>query len=144
MNRPQLPGILVHNRQRKLRIDRAALEKFARRALALCARESGPGLTMLDDIHVLLISDARMSDLHERFLGIAGPTDVLTFEHGEIFISVETAKRQAQSFRSSLGKELRLYLVHGLLHLGGWEDGDATARRRIGRVQGRILTRAWR
>ena len=45
----------------------------------------------------ILISDRRMSELHRRFMGIAGPTDVITFQHGEIFISTETARRQARS-----------------------------------------------
>ena len=49
--------------------------------------------------------------------GLAGPTDVLTFRHGEIVISVETATRQAKVFRSSLAGEIRLYLLHGSLHL---------------------------
>ena len=40
--------------------------------------------------------------IHRRFMGIAGPTDVITFQHGEIFISVETARRQAQAHRTSL------------------------------------------
>jgi len=142
MKSAPLPQIFVHNRQRKVAVDRAAVEKFARRALPLCAGEKGSGLTNLDEIHVLLISDQRMSALHERFLQIAGPTDVITFEHGEIFISVETAQRQARTFRSSLGGELRLYLVHGLLHLRGWNDADTPGRRRMERAQERIVRQA--
>lgn len=137
-----LPQIFVHNRQRKLAVDRAALENFARRALPLCAGEEGSGLTNLDEVHVLLISDQRMSALHEQFLQIAGPTDVITFAHGEIFISVQTAKRQARSFRSSLGEELRLYLVHGLLHLRGLSDAESFGRRRMERAQRRIVQQA--
>lgn len=134
-----LPLISVHNRQRKVAVDRASLEKFACRALPLCVEEAGSGLATLDEVYVLLISDRRMSQLHWRFMQIAGPTDVITFEHGEIFISVETAERQARSYGSSLGQELRLYLVHGLLHLHGFDDRDPQARRRMDAIQEKIV-----
>ena len=52
-------------------------------------------LKRLREIFVLLISDRRMARLHRQFLNKAGPTDVLTFEHGEIFISVERARDHA-------------------------------------------------
>jgi probable rRNA maturation factor len=138
------PEISVHNRQRKIALNRRELEQFAKRALPLCMRERrrGPGLTSLGEIEVILISDRRMSELHRRFIGMAGPTDVITFQHGEIFISVETARRQAQAHRTSLAHELSLYLVHGLLHLHGLDDRSPAARRRMGSVQEKILARA--
>ena len=111
MKTARLPQISVFNRQRKIALDRAELEAFARRALPSCAREKGTGLTSLPQVDVILISDRRISELHRRFMQIAGPTDVITFQHGEIFISVETAQRQAEAFGTSLEHELRLYLV---------------------------------
>jgi probable rRNA maturation factor len=142
MRSPDPPKVFVHNRQRKVLLDRSALQDFARRALRLCAQERGTGLTNLQEVHVLLISDRRMSGLHRRFMQIAGSTDVITFDHGEIFISVETARRQARSYKTSLGHELRLYLVHGLLHLRGFEDANLAARRRMERTQERIVRQA--
>ncbi len=70
---------------------------------------------------------------------IPGPTDVITFQHGEIFISAETACRRAKTHRTSLGQELRLYLVHGLLHLHGFDDRDPASAARMHRVQERIV-----
>jgi len=137
-----LPPITVRNRQRKIAVDRSALEQFARRALSLCTREQGSGLTNLEEISVLLVSDRRMAELHLRFMQISGPTDVITFQHGEIFLSVETAQRQARRYRTSLNRELRLYLVHGLLHLRGFDDRDPASRRRMHAVQEQILARA--
>lgn len=138
------PEISVHNRQRKIALHRDELERFAERALPFCLRERsrGPGLTSLGEIEVILISDRRMSALHRRFMGIAGPTDVITFQHGEIFISVETARRQAQAHRTSLAHELRLYLVHGLLHLQGFDDRSPPGLRRMGFAQEEIVARA--
>lgn len=138
------PEVSVHNRQRKIAFNREELGRFAERALRLCLRERsrGPGLASLDEIQVILISDRRMSEIHRRFMGIAGPTDVITFQHGEVFISVETARRQAQAHRTSLGHELRLYLVHGLLHLQGFDDRLPAGRRRMSSVQRKIVAHA--
>lgn len=134
-----LPMISVFNRQRKVALDRAALAEFARHALPLCAGQGGAGLTSLAQIDVNLISDRKMSELHRRFMQIDGPTDVLTFQHGEIFISVETARRQAKTERTSLLYELRLYLVHGLLHLQGFDDGKTKDQQRMAALQERIV-----
>jgi probable rRNA maturation factor len=68
-----------------------------------------------------------------------GPTDVLTFQHGEIFISVETAKRHAHAFGSSPASELRLYIVHGLLHLHGFDDQTRTGAQKMHKMQEKIL-----
>ena len=118
------------------------LEKFAKRAVRLCIkirRKKQTELMRLEEIFVWVISDRRMSRLHLRFLGEIGPTDVLTFQHGEIFISVETAKRHARVFGSSLMRELQLYIVHGLLHLHGFDDHTRSGARRIKREQEKIL-----
>lgn len=139
-----LPAISVRNRQRGIALDRRALERFAQRALHCCLQKRGAGLTSLDEIGVLLVSDRRISELHRRFMQIAGPTDVITFQHGEIVISVETAQRQAAAFGSTLEHELRLYLVHGLLHLHGFDDRESGDRRRMEAVQTRILAAAGR
>ena len=137
-----LPPVFVSNRQRRLKVDGARLKEFAGRVISLCARERGRGLTNLEEVNVILISDRRMAEVHRRFMGITGPTDVITFQHGEILISVETACRQARTYRTSLESELRLYLVHGLLHLRGFNDAKPAQRARMKRIQEKILARA--
>ena len=139
MKTARLPQIFVFNRQRKVALDRAELEEFARGALPLCAREGGAGLTTLAEIDIVLITDRKISELHRRFMQIDGPTDVITFQHGEIFISVETAQREATTHHTSLASELRLYLVHGLLHLQGFDDHRTSDRRRMFALQERIF-----
>lgn len=144
MKTSDVPKISVHDRQRKIRVDRAALEQFAIRALRLCLRQRarGPGLASLEEIEVLLISDRRMSELHRKFMGISGPTDVITFQHGEIFISTETARRQARTHRTSLADELPLYIVHGLLHLHGFDDHMPAGFREMQTMQQKIVALA--
>lgn len=136
------PSIKVHNRQRRVTLDRDDLQAFAQRALLLCLQEKQSRSIKFSEIDVILVSDRRMSQLHHRFMGIDGPTDVITFQHGEIFVSAETAKRQAATYQTSLRHELRLYLVHGLLHLAGYDDRETASRRQMERTQEKIVTQA--
>ena len=136
--------VTVRNLQRKIRIDVANLEEFAAKALRACLQLPKPRpteLTELREISVVLVSDRRMASLHRQFLNQAGPTDVLTFQHGEIFISVETARRNARVFGSSLARELRLYIIHGLLHLHAFDDQTESEAREMQKTQQQILRR---
>ncbi len=140
-----LPEITVRSLQQTVRVNVAALQEFAQQALQLCfriPRNEPTQLKRLREIFVLLISDRRMARLHRQFLNKAGPTDVLTFEHGEIFISAERARDHAQRFGSSLEQELRLYIVHGLLHLHGFDDRSEVEAERMERMQGQVLAAA--
>ena len=142
-NSTQSPEISVRNRQRLIPVDTDGLEEFAAKAVRCCLsmhKAKGTELTTLREIFVWLISDRRMSRLHRQFLGQTGPTDVLTFQHGEIFISVETAKRHARLFENPLVRELELYIVHGLLHLHGFDDRTKPSARRMKSMQEKILS----
>jgi probable rRNA maturation factor len=136
------PEISVRNRQRKIDLNGAELQDFAVEALRHCLRlhkRKTADLDKLREIFVWLISDRQMAQLHEKFMHRTGTTDVLTFQHGEIFISVETAKRHAREFGNSLASELRLYIIHGLLHLHGFDDQTQTSARKMHKMQERIL-----
>ena len=136
------PDIFVCNRQRKIRVNVAELQDFATRAVRKSLQlrdEENTDLRRLDAVFVWLISDRRMASLHRKFMNQTGPTDVLTFRHGEIFISVETAKRHARAFGTLLASELRLYIVHGLLHLHGFDDRMQPGAREMERTQEKIL-----
>jgi probable rRNA maturation factor len=86
----------------------------------------------LRDLHIILAPDRTMARLHEQFLGLAGPTDVITFPidldakgrplSGEIYVGVPHARRQAAARSIPLRKELLLYALHGMLHLSGHDD----------------------
>ena len=138
-----VPEISVRNLQRVVPVNIGNLEKFAKRAVRLCIKIRGKRRTelmRLEEIFVWLISDRRMARLHRQFLGLTDPTDVLTFQHGEIFISVEMAKRQARMFGNSLMRELQLYIVHGFLHLHEFDDCTPSGARRMKRMQEKILS----
>jgi probable rRNA maturation factor len=136
------PDISVRNRQRKIPVNVANLEIFAGKALRRCLQlqmRKRTDLRKLDEVFVWLISNRRMASLHQKFMHQTGPTDVLTFQHGEIFISVETAKRHARAFGNSLTSELCLYIAHGLLHLHGFDDRTQAAARKMKAMQKKIL-----
>jgi probable rRNA maturation factor len=139
--------ISVRNRQQKIPVNVADLQIFAGKALRCCLqlRKRKPtDLDKLREIFVWLISDRRMALLHRKFMQQTGPTDVLTFQHGEIFISVETAKRHARAFGNSLTSELCLYIAHGLLHLHGFDDRTQVAARKMKAIQKKILRKCSR
>jgi probable rRNA maturation factor len=130
--------IAVRNSQRKTRVDVVTLQAFAEHALAQSLR-IGSGTNLLRQILILLISDHRMASLHRRFMNKSGSTDVITFQHGEIFISVPTAKRQARQFGNSLVQEIQLYIAHGLLHLRGFDDRTKADARKMRMAERKIL-----
>lgn len=101
---------------------------------------------------VLVVDDADMAALNRAYRGVAGPTDVLAFPMtegrfgrawpdllGDVVISAETARRQARPGRGGVRAELALLLVHGILHLVGYDHGTAEERRRMWHKQGAIL-----
>jgi probable rRNA maturation factor len=136
------PRITVRNAQRAVRVNVAALQDSAAKALRLCLsiRSLQPTvLGKLPEVHVLLVSDRRMAALHRQFLNQSGPTDVITFTHGEMFISAETARRQAKQFGNPFLRELELYVVHGLLHLHGFDDRNERDGRKMKAMQEKIL-----
>ena len=138
-----VPEISVRNPQRTISVNAVGLENFAARAVRYCVqlrKRKQTDLSKLPRIFVWLISDRRMSQLHRQFLDETGSTDVLTFQHGEIFISVETAKRHAHMFGNSLMRELQLYIVHGLLHLHGLDDRTQSGARKMKKAQEKILS----
>ena len=88
------------------------------------------------------VDDAEMARLHQRFSGIDGTTDVLTFDHadlpsgegplaGDIAVCVDVAERAARTRSHTPQVELLLYAIHGLLHLMGEDDRTPEAYRRM-------------
>lgn len=116
-------------------MDEEELDRFARalgRALRL------PSASVV----VALVSDRRSAALNRRYRGRPYPTDVLSFAAGrsprgngflgDVVISAETARRQARRYRHSLEEELKLLMLHGVLHLLGYDhetDGGRMKRR---------------
>ncbi len=136
------PVVVLQNRQRRVPVDLPGLKDFASRAVVAVmniAPQPGDVLPYLDEVSVALISDKAMAYFHVEFMDIAGPTDVLTFEHGEILISTETAASHASEFDHTPQEEIALYILHGLLHLRGYDDTSPDEHEEMHRVQSEIF-----
>jgi probable rRNA maturation factor len=106
------------------------------------------------EISVLLADDEAVRKLNLEYRGIDGPTDVLSFAlyegdipdpqpqiWGDIVISVETAARQAESVGSSLESEIGRLLIHGALHLFGYDhEGPESGAREMQKMEEKVLT----
>ncbi len=86
------------------------------------------------NIHLIFTDDSEIQKINYMFLSHNYPTDVITFPlesepqlEAEIYISVETARRQAKEFHVSLANELVRLIVHGILHVCGYDDVNPRA-----------------
>jgi rRNA maturation RNase YbeY len=84
-------------------------------------------------VSIVLTDDEHLTRLHGEFMDIPEPTDIMTFPDddqpgGDIVISVEQAERQRHDDAWPLAQELRFLVLHGALHLTGWDDATADLR----------------
>jgi probable rRNA maturation factor len=133
-------AIDITNRQRALRIDRALLRRAVRTVLAgESFDEASVSLAILDD--------AAIRRLNRQYLVHDYPTDVLSFVwdrgegrlEGEVIVSADTARSSAPRFGWPAEDELLLYVVHGLLHLAGYDDRSRAERARMRRREQKYL-----
>ena len=127
-------------------VDIKRVEAFAEGAGQACARVKRLASFASEDVEsveVSLVSDRRSAALHRQFLRVRGATDVITFAHGEIVISAAAALRGAREHGEVLEREICRYVIHGLLHLRGYEDATPADRSAMWRVQESILRELW-
>lgn len=98
------------------------------------------------ELSIVLMPDAELSRLHATFLNDPAKTDVITFEGdaasgtaGEICVSVDTAHEYARKNGHPFATELSLYVVHGWLHLAGYDDLQPIKKRLMRRAEKRAL-----
>lgn len=106
----------------------------------------------LSEISVVIDNDASLQDLNSQFLGIDAPTDVLSFPSdevdpesnipylGDIIISLPKAKMQAAEAGHTYEAEVQLLIVHGTLHLLGYDHAEADEKQEMWEHQKQILT----
>lgn len=146
--------IAIANEQRCLRVNRRRLTQLA---LSVLAREQ----VARAEISIAIVDDTRIHAINRKFLNHDCPTDVISFLlegtegtddaapvvrrgtgktiNGEIVISAETALRVAADYDKTPADELALYLVHGLLHLCGYDDLTPKEKRLMHRREAEAL-----
>lgn len=141
--------VIIGNHQEQTEIPEhwlTALEDAAPEAAALAlarATTAESPLSLLGTLEVALVDDETSSRVHLDFMNVEGPTDVITFHHGEIVIGAQVAARQAAEYGEPLAREILRYLVHGLLHLAGHEDENPDDRRAMETAQEEIVSSLW-
>jgi probable rRNA maturation factor len=136
--------LAIANRHPLLRVDRRALRQVIGVLDTHAARFRGgcpPG-----ELSLALLTDPDLARLHADFLGDPKTTDVITFAGqpalglaGEICVSVDTAAAYARKHRRHFAEELTLYVVHGWLHLAGYDDLVPLKKRAMRRAERRAL-----
>ena len=141
-----MSGTLVIQRARTVPVDTRQLRRIARHLLAeLLALEKF-------ELGVHLVRAPEMTRINETFLQHEGATDVITFDYadhgsritdcalyGELFICFDVAVSQAREFRTTWPGEVVRYLVHGVLHLQGFDDHRPADRRKMKREENRLV-----
>ena len=144
---PPSRTLTLRNRQRARPIDLRRLRQIAKALLEDFLKQRAYNLG------VYMVAAPEMTSLNETFLRHQGSTDVITFDysetstpevnsgvlHGEIFICTDEALRQSRLFRTSWHSEMIRYLVHGVLHLRGYDDRRPAARRRMKQEEDRLV-----
>jgi len=138
---PLLRASISHN-ARSVAYDRELLERLTDSALPRClalAKKNKAELSALPGVEISILGSRAMAKVHREFLNIPGATDVITFPYGEILICAPIAAARAPEFGHSTTQELALYIIHGLLHLSGFDDLTPSEAEKMAAAQQQIL-----
>ena len=107
-------------------------------------RSDGAPLIELDEIEATIVSNRAIARVHRTFFNDPTPTDVITFPNGEILIGAGVVADNAARFGNTPNEEAALCLIHGLLHLAGWDDQTDRDAKDMRRKQEQIFKMARR
>jgi len=133
--------VIVKNYQRKYRPDKSKMIRLMLEMAERCRAGA-------DEVSVVLVNDRRMAALNKEFTGREGPTDVLSFPGetdprektaylGDIVISTGRAEDQARERGLRTGDEIKLLLIHGFLHLLGYDHGPG--QKKMARMEKKLF-----
>ncbi|MDD5496789.1 MAG: rRNA maturation RNase YbeY [Candidatus Omnitrophica bacterium] len=101
------------------------------------------------DLGFIFLSDRQITEYNKKYKGENRATDVLSFDLtdpgnpaallGEVFISIDSAVKNSRIFRTIFQEEFVLYIIHGILHLTGYDDRTRGLSRKMESKQGEIL-----
>ena len=105
------------------------------------------------DMTIVLTDDSQLHELNREYLGVDAPTDVLSFPAsetdpetgatylGDILVSIPRAMQQAQVAGHTVEAEVQLLVVHGTLHLLGYDHAEAEEKARMWKAQAEVMSR---
>jgi probable rRNA maturation factor len=139
---PPSTTLFITNQQRARKLDIRAVERLTIGILK--------HLNLTAELGIQFVGPKRMAELNWQFLQHEGSTDVITFDHGstpshlfgDIAISVADAITQAQEFGTEWPEEVARYVIHGILHLLGYDDLVPAKRRVMKQAENRLVRHA--
>ncbi len=141
------PALSLSNRQRARPFDTVFILRFvtiARPACMAAVRLTAAPLCHLRGVEAAILSDRAIGRVHDEFFSDPEPTDVITFHHGEILIGAGVVTENALRYGRTPDEEAALCFIHGLLHLGGWDDHGTRDAKEMARMQEQIFKYARR
>ena len=142
---------MVSNLQEKVPVDKGLLELAEKAAQAAVLEGGGPKSA---EVSVALVDDDYIRRLNRAYRGKDSPTDVLSFAFregdqlpggegllGDVVVSLEAARRQCREYGHSYEREVAFLVVHGVLHLLGYDHQDEEGRRAMREKEEAVLSR---
>jgi rRNA maturation RNase YbeY len=109
----------------------------------------GEGLNRIN-LNVILVDDEYLRSLHREYLQEDSYTDVMTFpidegenREAEIYVSLDRARHNAKRFNVRIDEEIARLIIHGLLHLKGFDDKNKISQTKMRREENRLLKTYW-
>lgn len=127
--------IAVSSLNNRHKIDEKFVEAVARNILKILKKD-GP------DIEITFLSDRAIKPINKKYKGANRATDVLSFDLGlcgQVIISSDMALRNSRTFKTSFEEELVLYVIHGILHLFGYDDENRIDKLKMFKKQSSIM-----
>jgi len=136
--------IKINNFAKGTKINSSLIRKTALRVLKSFRKKSV-------FVEITFVGDRKIRILNRKYMKRNMPTDVLSFVLdesraygkqaliGDIYISADTARRNAKLYGNTFKKEILLYVIHGVLHLLGFEDKKRSDRKRIQKLEEKYL-----
>ena len=129
-------GVKIFNLNKRYKLNTPRAKKIVEKILRVLKRPRPAS------IEVVFLDDRAMRVLNKRYKGRDRTTDVLSFDLGrtvEVIISLDKARENSKAFGSNFVDEVVLYLIHGILHLSGYDDESPGERLRMSRKELALL-----
>lgn len=133
-----MTSVIIKNLNHRFKINTRFIKKIVAEILKILRK---PGNTKLE---VVFLSDKAIRPINKKYRCRDRATDVLSFDLGccgQILISSDTALKNSRTFKTSFEEELTLYVIHGILHLAGYDDEARQEKKRMSEKEDRILKR---
>mgnify|MGYP001598967753 FL=1 len=93
----------------------------------------------IGDFGLIFVSSKRIAELNKKYRGKSGPTNVLSFDSGDVVICPSVVKKQAEKLGFTQKKWMTQLIVHGILHLAGYEHKSIIVRKAMEKMEDKVL-----